>query len=177
VLYSTLFIPVRGHRVYTPYYYSLCGVMGFIFHIIIPCTGSWCLYSTLLIPVRDHDCLFQPRPSLLTHSRSPLTHYYSGVWCKCLFLFLYVQLQACAAAGMYSCRHVQRQAGTAAGMCSGRQVQLQACAAAGMCSCRYVQLQACAAAGRYSCRHVQLQACTAAGMCRYLVVGTQLPSS
>jgi len=36
----------------TPYYYSLYGVVEFILHIIIPCTGSWSLYSILLFPAR-----------------------------------------------------------------------------------------------------------------------------
>ena len=38
-VFSTLLIPVLGHKVYTPY-------------IINPCEGSWSLYSILLIPVR-----------------------------------------------------------------------------------------------------------------------------
>ena len=66
-LFSTLIIPVQGREVYTPHYQSLCGVVEFILHIIIPCAvsgggfilhinnpcaGLWSLYSTLLFPVR-----------------------------------------------------------------------------------------------------------------------------
>ena len=36
-LYSALLISVRGRGVYTPHYYSLCGVAEFILHIINPC--------------------------------------------------------------------------------------------------------------------------------------------
>ena len=53
-LYSTLIIPVQGREVYTPHYYSLCGIVEFMLHIINPCAGSWSLCSTLLILVLGH---------------------------------------------------------------------------------------------------------------------------
>ena len=65
-LYSTLLLPVRGGGVYTPHYYSLCGVMEFILHIITPCTGWWSLYSTLLISERGRGvCSLVNRETLL----------------------------------------------------------------------------------------------------------------